>query len=389
MKALGLLIKPASGNCNMRCRYCFYADVTAARNVGNRGVMSLDTLETIVRGALAEAAHFCSFGFQGGEPTLAGLDFFRALIAFEKRHNANGVRIAHAIQTNGTLIDAEWAAFLGEHDFLTGVSIDAGREIHDDLRPGVDGRGTHKRAMKAAELLRLAGVQFNILSVVTGRMAAQPERVYRFYKEHDFRYIQFIPCLDDLKPDARPAPYSLDARSYGRFLCRIFDLWYEDYRRGAYYSIRAFDNYIHILAGQPPENCAMSGACSPYPLIEADGSVYPCDFYAIDRLYLGNVGERTFAEMLSGPAAERFAATSRQIDERCRVCAYFALCRGGCRRDREPETDGRLCLNKLCEAYLAFFKHALPRMSEISKTIVRQRPLYRRREERTDVPARD
>ena len=372
MKALGLLIKPVSGNCNMRCRYCFYADVAAARDVENRGVMSPGMLETVVRSALAETTHFCSFGFHGGEPTLAGMNFFRALMAFEGRYNVNRVRIAHSIQTNGTLIDAEWAAFLAEHDFLTGVSIDAGREIHDELRPGADGRGTHKRAMKAVELLRAAGARFNILSVVTGRMDAQPERVYRFYKEHDFRYIQFIPCLDDLKPGTHPAAYSLDARSYGRFLCRIFDLWYEDYRRGVYYSIRAFDNYIRILAGYPPENCAMSGTCSPYPLIEADGSVYPCDFYAIDRYCLGRVGERSFAEMLSGPTAEHFAATSRQVDERCGACAYFAVCRGGCRRDRESDTDGALHLNKFCEAYRAFFKHALPRMSEISKNIVRR-----------------
>lgn len=372
MKALGLLIKPASGSCNMRCRYCFYADVAAARDVGNRGAMSLDTLETIVRRALAEATHFCSFGFQGGEPTLAGLDFFRALIAFERQHNVNDIKIAHAIQTNGTLIDAEWAAFFAEHDFLTGVSIDAGREIHDELRPGADGRGTHKRAMKAAELLRAAGARFNILSVVTGRLAAQPERAYRFYKEHDFRYIQFIPCLDEMKPGARQAAHSLNARSYSRFLCRIFDLWHEDYRRGEYYSIRAFDNYIRILAGQPPENCAMAGVCVPYPLIEADGSVYPCDFYAVDRHYLGNVGEHSFAEMLSGDAARYFAGPSLQIDERCRACPYFPLCRGGCRRDREPETDGMLRLNKFCEAYQALFKHALPRMSEISKSIIRR-----------------
>ena len=326
-------------------------------------------METLVRKALAEATQMVSFGFQGGEPTLAGLDFFRALVDFEKRYNIHKVQITHAIQTNGLAIDEEWAGFLAENKFLTGLSIDAAKANHDELRPDAAGKGTHSRCLKAARLLRGHGAEFNILSVVTRPLAAHPDTAYNFYKAQGFRHIQFIPCLDGLEEEHGAHPYSLDARTYGKFLCRIFDMWYADFIKGDYISIRAFDNYVHMLAGHPPENCAMSGVCSAYALVEADGSMYPCDFYAVDRYRLGNVNTHGFAEMLEGEAAEEFIAPSRAPHPDCTGCEYFFICRGGCRRDREPLTGGVLALNHYCAAYKAFFPHALPRMQMIARQL--------------------
>lgn len=366
MQALSILIKPASGACNMRCKYCFYADVTDGRAVKSRGVMRPETLKTIVKRALEETTELCTFGFQGGEPTLAGLEFFRLLIELEKQYNVNHVRISHSLQTNGMLIDEQWARFLAENHFLTGLSIDGPKAVHDALRPDAGQKGTHSRCLAAARLLKKHGAQYNVLSVLTRQLAAHPEKAYRFYRQQGFAYLQFIPCIDGLEQVHGSNDYSLDAGAYGKFLCRVFDLWYGDYVHGRYVSVRAFDNYIQMLAGRPPESCAMAGVCSPYPLIEADGAVYPCDFYARDEHLLGNIADLSFDELLAGTAAQHFAAPSHLVHPDCRDCRFFPLCRGGCRRDREPFAGGMPMCNPYCQAYKVFFAHALPRMQQIA-----------------------
>ena len=369
MKALSVLIKPVSGNCNMRCGYCFYADVAVNRQTPNLGIMTLDILETIVKKALSKTTGSCAFGFQGGEPTLAGLDFYRALVEFERKHNVNRVEILHTIQTNGLLIDERWAQFLAENRFLVGLSIDANKSVHDDLRLDIHGKGTHNRCIKTAGILAKNKVEFNVLSVVTHQFAMHPDKAYHFFKQNGFRHIQLIPCLDGLEEEQGRHLFSLDSKSYGSFLKRFFDLWYEDFISGNYISVRAFDNYIYMLGGHPPENCAMGGHCDAYPLVEADGSVYPCDFYALDEFLLGKIQTNTFEEMLSGETVKRFTDPARNTHEKCRVCEYFAVCRGGCRRNREPIIDGIPSLNYLCEAYRVFFSHSLDRMKILAKRL--------------------
>lgn len=371
MEALSLLIKPASGSCNMRCRYCFYADVVAGREEGNRGMMTAETQEAVVKRALEEATQFVSFGFQGGEPMLAGLPFYRRLMELERQYNTKGIPVANSIQTNGSLIDAEWAQFFAENQFLVGLSIDGDKDVHNRLRPDAQGADTHNRCLKAAATLTDAGADFNILSVVTRDFARHPDRAYQFYKRNGFRYIQLIPCLDGLGEAHGSNPYSLDAELYGQFLSRFFDLWYEDFIRGDYYSVRMFDNYVRMLMGEQPENCGMMGRCIAYPVIEADGKVYPCDFYVVDEHLLGDVRDDSFEGMLRGEAAGSFMAPSLQAHEECRTCQYGFICRGGCRRDREPLTDGTLALNCYCEGYKQFFGHTLERMADIARKMPR------------------
>lgn len=366
MNALSLLVKPASGNCNMRCRYCFYADVAERRDVPNYGMMSAATAETLVRKCMAEAGKLCVFNFQGGEPTLVGLDFYRHFVDATRTYNTNSIDIRYSIQTNGISLDAEWAAFLAENRFLVGLSLDADGKRHDAMRPDASGRDTARRVLDAARLLRESDVEFNILSVVTRHAAAHPDTTYRFYKDKGFTHLQFIPCIDPLDEGAGGA-HSIDAELYGKFLCRLFDVWYRDYTAGKYVSIRMFDNYIHMLAGHPPENCAMAGRCRTYLLVEADGTVFPCDFYALDKYKLGNIHSDSIAAMLAGEQSERFVAPSHHVHEACGRCEFFPICRGGCRRDREPVVDGVPGLNIHCDAYRAFFAHALPRMASIAK----------------------
>ena len=365
MRELSLLIKPASGRCNANCRYCFYRDETSSRKVADRGLMSLSTLERIVKSALDETERACTFGFQGGEPLLAGLSFYENLIDFQRKYNTKRLRISNTIQTNGLLIDEKWASFFAANRFLVGVSIDADKDIHDFFRSDFNGKGTYIKAIKAAKMLTDSKVDFNILSVVTRKLASHPDKVWKSYKKHDFRYIQFIPCLDALGEE--PTRHSLDAKTYGSFLCSIFDLWHQDYVKGEYYSVRLFDNYVHMLNGYPPESCAMSGWCPTYALIEADGTTYPCDFYAMDGYELGNVLTHSFFDMKMSEAARNFTEPSKYVSEACKACEFYPICRTGCRRDREPVINGKTSHNRLCGAYKMFFAHALPRMIDIAK----------------------
>ena len=358
-----LLIKPASSSCNMRCKYCFYTDLSNARTVGNYGMMRLETLEALVRAVFAETTGFCSFGFQGGEPTLAGLEFFRTFIALEKQYNTKHLRVAHSIQTNGLLLDDQWAEFFREHKFLVGLSIDADKSVHDALRLDAAGKGTHNRCLAAARLLKKHNVEFNILSVVTKWLASHPDKTWQFYRKHDFQHVQLIPCIDETFSGEH---YALDAKTYGRFLCRLFDLWYADYLKGAYISVRTFDNYIRILAGYPPENCAMAGVCCVYALVEADGGIYPCDFYATDAYLLGNIHEQKLSDLLQNEVALGFSTPSHSVDPACKNCEFYPICRGGCRRDREV-SGGALGLNQYCASYKQFFSHALPRLVQIAR----------------------
>ncbi len=372
MDALSLLIKPVSGSCNMRCAYCFYADVSESRDVSNRGTMTLDTLELIVKKAFAQAKQFASFSFQGGEPMLAGLDFFKTFIALQKDHNTNSIEVFHSIQTNGTLIDDEWARFFSDNHFLVGLSVDGGKKIHDALRRDAGGNGTYNSCIEAAAALTKAGAEFNILSVLTKNLARCPDEVYQFYKKNNFRYIQLIPCLDGLDEPHCSHSYSLDAELFGEFLCRFFDLWYKDFIKGDYYSIRMFDNCVRMLMGEAPENCGMMGVCQSYPVIEADGTVYPCDFYVLDQYKIGDVHNDSFEDMLYGEVSERFMKPSRAVHGKCGECRYHFICRGGCRRDRQSSDACASPLNYYCEGYKMFFDHSLERMAGIAKKMPKQ-----------------
>ncbi len=363
------LVKPASSACNMRCRYCFYADEARSRAVANYGVMSGETLEILVRKAFDYATGPVSFTFQGGEPTLAGLDFYRRLIALEKQYNARRVPVNNAIQTNGLLIDEAWAAFLREHRFLVGLSMDGYGALHDALRPDAAGEGTFARVCGAAALFDRHGVDYNILCVVTAPAARRAEKLYRYFCNRRFRYLQLIPCLDAL--DGGGGDWSLTAADYARFLNGTFRLYYDGFMRGDYVSVRLFDNYVRMLMGEPPESCGMAGVCASWLTIEGDGGVYPCDFYVLDEWRLGNIREDGIEALMTGAAARRFVETSRPVHEKCAACRWYPLCRGGCRREREPFADGRPGLNRLCGAYQAFFEENAQNLERMAAAAMR------------------
>ena len=362
MPQLSVLIKPASSMCNLRCRYCFYADESKHRNTESYGKMTSSTLENLVRKAFAYADGQISFAFQGGEPTLAGKDFFREYLALVKKYNSRGIQVNNAIQTNGICIDAEWCAVFREGNFLVGLSLDGTKDLHDSVRRTYDEKGTFEAVSRTAELLDDEHIEFNILCVITESASKHPTDIFRNLKK--YRFLQFIPCLDDMDFNS---PFSVSAESYGSFLISA----YEQYEKSIYckepLSIRNFDNWIGMIAGYPPENCALSGKCGNYYLIEADGTVFPCDFYALDKWRLGNINSDSFFRLAKNEVGKSFISESLNLPEACRKCKWLSLCRGGCKRDREPIINGIPSENRLCQGHRMFFEEKYKDMVKLAK----------------------
>ncbi len=364
---VSLLIKPASSLCNLRCKYCFYADVAANRELKNYGVMSAETAEQLISAALEEAGPdgTLSFAFQGGEPTLAGLDYFRTFAQTVKRLSGGKAAVSYSIQTNGMVIDDEWAAFLAEHRFLVGLSVDGGIDSHDRNRVDAEGKGTWKRVTKAFQCLRAHGVDTNLLCVVSRAVVRSPLGVYNALKKLGGTYLQFIPCLDPLEAERGSLPFSLTPNDYGKFLCALFDAWYDDWKAGRYVSIRLFEDYVYLLMGLPASTCATNGNCSPTLISEGDGGLYPCDFFVLDEWRLGSVKDGgTLGEMLSCERERAFLEESAARPKECAACRWRALCNGGCKRDRY-EADGEQH-NYYCPAFRAFFAHAEERLLQMA-----------------------
>ena len=364
MKFITFLIKPASSLCNMRCKYCFYEDVSENRAVKSMGIMTEDTARHIVQKAFdtIEDGGSISFMFQGGEPTVAGLPFFRNFMKLEQQHRKPSVSVSHAIQTNGMTLDEEWTVFFQENDFLVGLSVDGSQEIHDRFRVDAGGRGSWQKVTESLQLLEKHHVETNLLCVVTKQMAKKAQRVWSSLTKLGNHPLQFIPCLDPLEEKRGSFPYSLTPEHYGTFLCNLFDCWYEAWKQGRYVSVRLFDDYIRILVGMAPSCCAASGACGHYMVAEADGSLYPCDFFVLDRWYMGNINSLSIPEALSSEASKAFGDEGRNRPEACRKCPYFMLCRGGCKRDWTEQHT-----NYYCPSFQAFFAYALPRLQEMAR----------------------
>lgn len=371
MPEINILIKPASGICNLRCRYCFYSDEMEKRSQSSYGFMRPETQEILVRKALEYADGACHFAFQGGEPTLVGVDFFRRQMELEKKYNKKHVIIDHAIQTNGYVLDEEWCEFFAENNFLVGLSIDGVKSTHDAYRRHAGGEGTYVHTMKAMELLRKHKVDFNVLTVVNARTAPRIRRIYESYHKAGFDWQQYIACLDPLGEEQGRQEYSLDPKMYGQFLIDLYDLWSQDLRKNQAPHIRQFENYIGILMGILPESCEQRGVCSIQCVVEADGSVFPCDFYMLDQWNLGNIHTDELGEILIKGKADDFRRISLNRTEECQNCKWFSLCRGGCRRHRE-QPGTRPGENYFCKSYQMFFSHCIDDMQEIAGVIMRR-----------------
>ena len=295
------------------------------------------------------------------------VDFFENFVEKVNELNSKKLTVSYSLQTNGLDIDEEMIKFFAKHNFLLGLSLDGDPKNHNLTRLDAKGNHTHAKVLKTAQLLDLHKVKYNILVVVTRQTARHVEKIYGYLKSKGFRFLQFIPCLAPLGEEPFDNIYSPRPYEYESFLKKLFKLYYDDYMAGSYVSIRFFDNLVRIAMGAEPEQCGLLGACPGQFVIEADGSVYPCDFYCIDHWRLGNINEMSFAELASSPKMREFIKTSLHDDENCRLCEYAQLCRGGCRRDRDSSLAGAAGENIYCDALYSFFEFAKAGLQEIAR----------------------
>lgn len=331
MRDFAIMIKPASSLCNLRCKYCFYTNISDLREVRSYGIMPEDTTDQLLQNVFSELqpGDHVTFAFQGGEPMLAGLSYFEHFVKAVMLRKAS-VHVHYAIQTNGTLIDHIWADFFFRNRFLVGISLDALKDHHDRNRLDTFGAGTYGKVMEAIRLLKEHHVDFNILTVLTDSLARHPQQVWSFLKKTEISHVQFIPCLAPL--DGSLDPNALSPERFAGFYIQIFRLWLRDWNAGDYISIKLFDDVIHFLQDGIPGFCGMTGSCYPQLVVESDGGAYPCDFYVLDEYKLGNLTQDKFTELYASGKMLEFRNRPHHIPSACASCSYIRICRGGCKR---------------------------------------------------------
>lgn len=361
MKAISFLIKPASSLCDMKCKYCFYDDVSSSRDVKSYGVMKYEIMQQLIKRAfLVKDVEHIHFAFQGGEPIVAGIDFFRTFIDEVEKTRKNQ-KVEYSIQTNGFSMNEEWACFFKEHDFLVGISLDGYGEMHNSFRRTSSKGYTHTKIMKSIDMLKKNKVDFNILSVLTAQMARQPKKLYSFYKKEKFKYIQLIPCLPELGESK--SEYSLTPKMFAQFYKSFFDLWLKDYKKGNYMSITLFDNLIPMFAGYPPQQCGMLGQCMPQFVVESNGDIYPCDFYVLDQYRCGNVLRDSIEDIISSKAMKEFLLEPRRQCLECDTCQFINICHRNCKRLNVAYYTHQYC------GYKDFLEYAAQEMYKIALTL--------------------
>ena len=366
---LGVLVKPSSADCNLNCEYCFYHERDSdpyGESDAKRHRMSPETLDAFLSQWLPLAGPNPNVGWQGGEPTLAGLDFFRLVVERQRALKDSRQTVSNALQTNGVLIDDEWAEFLHEHRFLVGLSMDGPEELHDRFRFDYAGKGTFGRVMRSIETMRKHDTEFNLLCVVNRLTANHPEAIYEFFTSQGFQWLQFIPAVER-DAQGRVTPFSVTPKQFGSFLCRMFDCWYQDGKPTV--SVRLFDELLGLGMGQPPGSCQLNAVCGGlYMVVEYNGDIFPCDFFVEDGWKLGNVNTGSLTDMLGTDTLHRFTQIKPNASNKCESCRFQGICHNGCPHYRSLADGKFLELDYLCEAYYAFYAHAIPKMEKLLRS---------------------
>ena len=384
------MAKPIGPTCNLDCRYCYYLDKYRLYPQARGFRMNERVLETFIRDYIAihEEPEVCFF-WQGGEPTLLGLKFFRKVLELQGRHCPAGKTVRNALQTNGTLLDRRWAALLRDHGFLVGLSIDGPQRLHDRYRVNRKGGPTFDAVLETLRLLREERVEFNTLSVVHRGNARHGRRVYRFLRDQGVRFMQFIPLvercrddgslaeppsLDEPPPATTVAPWSVPPQAYGNFMCAVFDEWVRNDVGRVY--VQLFDVQLALWTGLPSELCVFAETCGQGLALEHNGDLYSCDHYVYPAYRLGNILEHSIGALAQVPQQQRFGNAKRESLPRCcRDCEFLFACNGGCPKHRFLRTsDGEPGLNYLCPSYKRYFSHTAPYMRVMSDLLRAGRP---------------
>lgn len=389
-----VMTKPIGSLCNLACSYCFYLEKAHLYEKPGAMRMSPAVLEQYVRDYItAQPGPVVSFAWQGGEPTLLGLDYFRHVVELQKRH-AGGKMIENAFQTNGVLVDDEWAKFFAENQFLVGISIDGPRELHDAYRVDKGQQPTFEKVFAGLQALKRNGVEFNTLTTLHRKNAPHPREVYRFLREHGSRFMQFIPIVERAAPadskhkgfwlaappdfeaddfDDQVTPWSVRPVEFGNFLCGVFDEWIKQDVGTVF--VQHFDSALANWTGQPAGICVFSENCGRALAVEHNGDVYSCDHYVYPEYRLGNLTQTPLAELVDSPVQARFGlAKSKTLPRYCRDCSARFACHGECPKHRFLRTpDGEPGLNYLCAGYKKFFRHIDSAMSTMAVLWEQQR----------------
>jgi len=364
------MCKPVCGVCNLDCRYCYYTMKPETLYEGvERFRMADEVLREYTRQYLEAMPVRCEFGWQGGEPLMAGKDFFRRAVAYQKEFGRDGQTISNGLQTNATLLDDEWAALLAEHKFLVGVSIDGPPQVHDANRLDRRGRPTSQRVWRGVDLLRKHQAEFNVLVTINSASAPHAGNIYRYFVNRGINYLQFIPILERVPGTDEPTDFSPTAEQYGRWMLEVFEQWVE--RDVGRVSVRFIDDALHVILYGKASTCVHSERCAAAHIVEFNGDVYACDHFVFQEWCLGNLMETPLVEVLASPRLEAFAALKTDLPEACRECEYLEFCRAGCPKHHRPIGRDPKRVNHFCEAYRMFFGHALPELRRIAEYIRR------------------
>ncbi|MBO5979428.1 MAG: anaerobic sulfatase-maturation protein [Bacteroidales bacterium] len=381
-QAFNIMIKPVGSLCNPKCHYCYYLDKAEIYG-GKEPRMSEQMLEHFIKEYIAaNDVRDVFFNWHGGEPLLAGLDFYRKAMAFQKKY-ADGKHIHNTLQTNATLITREWAEFFRANNFLIGVSLDGPQNVHDRYRGGKGGASVFDRVIKGIMELYRAGVQYNVMATVNRQSEGRGLEIYQFLKSAGTRFIQFMPVLEHTKDGlivdpqvqgARIAPWSVSPEGYGRFLCDIFDYWVRNDVGKVF--VNQFDAVLACWCGAQPGICALAQTCGGNSIIEHNGDLYPCDHFVYEGYKIGNVLETDLRTLMNSTKQVRFGVDKRNaLPDECLKCQWFFTCHGECPKHRFNTTDkGETGLNALCEGYKLFFAHVAPYMDKMKSLLQSGRP---------------
>ena len=380
--AFNIMLKPAGSLCNLRCAYCYYLDKADIYG-GREPLMSEEMLETVIREYIAaNDVPEVTFNWHGGEPLVPGLPFYRKAVELEKRY-AGGKKVVNTLQTNGTLLTAEWAKFLSNNNFLVGISIDGPRDIHDRYRKDKGGRATFDKVLRGLSLLREYGVEFNTMSTVNNVSEGRGREVYHFLQALGSRYMQFMPVVEHVKDGfivdpstegASLAPWSVSSEGFGQFMCDIFDDWVRNDVGRCFVGL--FDATLAGWCGVMPGTCAYDRTCGGNAVIEHNGDLYPCDHFVYPKYRLGNVAETPIRTMMESKEQVRFGIDKRNaLPDKCFRCKYLQVCNGECPKHRFNRTEsGETGLSALCAGYYHFYEHTAPYMQKMRELLERGLP---------------
>jgi uncharacterized protein len=364
MQPFTLLIKPTGSDCNIDCKYCFYKSRSPEIGQGKQR-MSGEVLEKMVADYVQLRFPVSGFAWQGGEPMLMGLDFYKKVIELQKKYGDDGQVVSNSMQTNAILINDDWASFFSENKFLIGISIDGPKELHDYYRKDYSGSGTFDKVMLAIENCKKHKAEFNTLTLVNNKTADHPDQIFDFLVDNNIRYMQFIPCVETDPATGKIADFSVKPQQLADFFCRIFDRWLEFGPEKL--SIRDFDSILSFCITGQHTICTFARQCAGYVVIEHKGDCYPCDFFVTPQLYLGNILETPLKQIAACKIKTTFNRAKQNLPANCLVCRYLDICRGGCQKDSAVLGDN--WANKqsyFCGAYKNFFDYSMPRFMKLA-----------------------